>query len=124
MPSPAYRGRNVVVVFELDRKGIARCAMGPELRASVMLLAENEAKPYAISISPRSDRQHQHYADSFSVVPDTVVIRAMRRVAANLVNSAQHAAAVEWGNDQVPTPHRVLGRTLDHLNTPQFGHLA
>lgn len=116
-----YRGRNVTVEFELDRKGIAACAMGPELRASVLDLAEHEAKPFAVSISPHSNRQdHRHYADSFGIVPGAMMIRRMRRVAAHLINSAPHAAAVEWGNERTPNGHRVLGRTLDHLNKPNL----
>lgn len=117
-----YRGTNVKVDFELNRKGIAECAMGIELRTSVLLCATVEAKPYARSISPRSDRNdpgHVHYQDSFHVVPGAVMIRAMRRVAALLINNAPHATTVEWGNNRVVSGHRVLGRTLDHLNRPR-----
>jgi hypothetical protein len=92
--------------------------MGPQLHESVIQLAETKAKPYAVSISPHSDRDHQHYAASFSVVPGAMMIRRMRRVAAHLINSAPHAAAVEWGNQKTPNGHHVLGRTLDHLNGP------
>jgi hypothetical protein len=117
-----YRGRHVIVSFQMDRSGIAQIAMGPKLLAAVLDLAETKAKPYAESISPRSDRDdHVHYADSFVVVPGTAWIAAMRRVAARLYNTAPHAAAVEWGNAGVNARgHRVLGRTLDHLNS--FGH--
>ncbi len=113
-----YRGVHVTARFELDRKGIAACAMGPELRTVVLTFAGAEAKPYAVSISPRSDREHKHYADSFTVVPGAVMIRGMRRVAAHLINDAPHAAAVEWGNAKTPNGHRVLGRTIDHLMKP------
>lgn len=112
-----FTGRHVIVSFELDRAGLAKCAMGPELTAAVTHLATNTAKPYAERISPRSKRQHEHYADSFAVVIDSEVIESMRRVAARLVNTAAHAAAVEWGNAKTHgRGHRVLGRTLDHLN--------
>lgn len=112
-----YQGRNVVVEFEMDRSGIARCAMGPELKAAVMHLAATKALPYAMEASPRSDEHHRHYQDSFSVVPGTMWIAAMQRVAARLWNTAPHAAAVEWGNKQTGYQgHRVLGHTLDYLN--------
>lgn len=114
-----YRSPTVKVEFEMDRKGIAEIAMGPRLRETVLAFAENEAKPYAVSISPRSDREdHVHYADSFHVVPGAMMIRRMRRVAAHLINSAPHAAAVEWGNERVPRGQRILGRTLDHFMGP------
>lgn len=116
-----YRSPHVKVEFEMDRKGIAEIAMGPRLREAVLDFAENEAKPYAVSISPRSDRQdHVHYADSFHVVPGAMMIRGMRRVAAHLINSAEHAAAVEWGNERVPRAQRILGRTLDHFMQPNL----
>lgn len=111
-----YRGQHVTVSFNMDRKGIAKVAMGPELAAAVINLAETKAKPFAVSISPRSNRAHQHYADSFTVVPGTETIAAMKRVAARLINTAPHAAAVEWGNEKTPNGHRVLGKTLDHLS--------
>lgn len=114
-----YTGRNVTVHFDLDRKGIAECAMGPELHGSVVALATNEAMPYAIGISPRSRRQHQHYAESFVVAPGAMLIRGMRRVAAHLINTAPHAAALEWGNEHAPNGQHILGRTLDHLNRPR-----
>jgi hypothetical protein len=113
-----YTGRNVTAYFDLDRDGIAELAMNPVLMGSVIACAEGEAKPYAVSISPRSNRQHKHYADSFTVVPGAVMIRRMRRAAAHLINDAPHAAFVEWGNDGFEG-HRVLGRTLDHLNRPR-----
>lgn len=114
-----FTGRHVIVRFVPDKAGIAKCAMGPELRAAVNHLAEHVAKPYAERISPRSNRDdHVHYADSFTVVPGTAWIAAMQRVAARLFNTAPHAAAVEWGNGGANSRgHRVLGRTLDHLNT-------
>jgi hypothetical protein len=116
-----YRGRHVIVSFHMDRAGIAKIAMGPKLQAAVLDLAETTAKPYAERISPRSDRQHIHYADSFVVVPGTAWIAAMKRVAARLFNTAPHAAAVEWGSAKNGgRGQRILGQTLDHLNS--LGH--
>lgn len=114
-----FKGRHVEVRFDMDRAGMAKCAMGPELASAVMTLAETEAKPYAIAISPRSNRQKLHYQDSFVVVPGTAWIAAMKRVAARLYNLAPHATVVEVGTDRTPA-HKVLGNTLNHLNT--LGH--
>jgi hypothetical protein len=113
-----YRGTHVTVEFDLDRKGIAELAMGPKMRQGILDFAEGPLKSYAIGISPRSSKEHQHYADSFVVVPGAKVIRRLRRVAALLINTAPHAAAVEWGNEQTPRGHRVLGETLAHFMGP------
>lgn len=115
-----FRGSKVMVHFDMDRKGIAACAMGPELAGEVMKLATRQALPYAISVSPRSSRTDKvHYQDSFVAVPGTAWVAAMRRVAARLYNLAPHAIVVEKGTAKTPA-HRVLGKTLDHLNT--MGH--
>lgn len=111
------------VRFELDRQGIREVALGPELASSTHRLAEHVAKPWAIANSPRSNADHLHYQDSFIVRP--VVVEGigrppMARVGALLLNIAPHAAAVEWGNRRTPRGHRVLGATLDYLNT--LGH--
>jgi hypothetical protein len=113
-----YQSQSVIVDYEPARgpEGIAGIAMSRPVAGACRELVERKALPYAISISPRSTKQHQHYADSFFVEEGTTVIAAMRRVALLLVNDSDHAAAVEWGNEQTPDPHRVLGRTLAYLN--------
>jgi acyl-homoserine lactone acylase PvdQ len=120
-----YRGQNLTVYFELNRRDMARYAVGDEVKSVVTEVAETRAKPYAISISPRSNRQHLHYADAFVVDNShTVVIAALRRASARLVNTAGHAAAVEWGNRQTRGEgHRVLGRTLEHLHATGGEHI-
>ena len=119
-----YRSRNVKVEFKLNRKGIAACALGPELRASCNRVVRERALPFAVSISPRSDDDHQHYADSWEVddivtgvSPESIGRPPMLRVGTRLVNQVRHAAAVEWGNARHPRGHHVLQRTLDHLNS-------
>lgn len=114
-----YRSPSVTVEFDIDsyKSGIARCAVGPELRGAVDTIAR-KAEAYARSISPRSRRRHQHYADSFRHQRTTVVLPPrwpMRRVCARLWNMAPHAAAVEWGVAGSPRGHRVLGKTLEKL---------
>ncbi len=124
---PVYQGRHVTIQFELDRAGIARCAVGRDLAEAVMQVVNRRARPYAIAISPRSDRDEDddarpHYQDSFDtelvltgVSPEAIGKPPMLRVGGRLVNKAPHAAAVEWGRRGF-RGHRVLGKTLDHLH--------
>lgn len=122
-----YRSPNVVVRFKLDRDGIRKIALGPELRSACHDVVESKALPYAIGISPVSDRRRaQHYIFSFQVhdvltgmlAPENIGHPPMLRVGARLINTAPHAAAVEWGTAKNGgRGHRVLGRTLDYLNS-------
>lgn len=121
MAQRVYRGRTIVIEYEPDKVGIARCAVGAELRLAVGEIARTRALPFAISISPvggPGDEHRGEYITSFQVINDAhAVIADMRRVAALLINHSTHAAAVEWGNRHTDGHgHRVLGRTLNHLN--------
>ncbi len=128
MATVAYK---VHVVFKPDKKGIAAVAVGPELRKACHDLVEHKAKPYAVAISPIGDPGDRRgpytpgdYISSWVVLDTFTVIAAMRRVATQLWNMSPHAAAVEWGNDQVGDGHHVLGETLDFLNgAPDYRHL-
>ncbi len=119
---PRRVGRFVIVKFKLDRRGVQAIAMSGPVRGAVMDVARNRALPYAISISPRSDRtDHRHYQDSFVVVPafsglapEAIGRPPMLRVAARLINISPHAAAVEFGK-KGRRGQRILGRTVDHL---------
>lgn len=106
-----YTGRYITIDFELNRAGIAKIAVGNELRDAVHSVAEHRAKPYAIGISPRSDRKHKHYADSFQVRNGYTTIAGMRRVTARLWNTSDHSVEVEFINGS-----RILGKTLAYLN--------
>lgn len=124
-----YRGVHLTMAFDPDKEGIRRIAVGADLRDACMDVVEHRAKPFAISISPRSDHDdendpHEHYQDSFrtqtvltGLAPESIGDPPMLRVGARLVNVARHAAAVEWGNRIHPTPHRILGKTIAHLNS-------
>lgn len=107
-----YRGRYVKADFELDRKGIAVYAIGPELREACHDLAEHKAKPYAMSISPIDSGD---YVGSFEVRDQFTTINRLRRVAARLYNTSRHAAIVEFGNSRSPARH-VLAETVDYLH--------
>lgn len=100
-----------------DESGFRALAVGPELLAACMAVAER-GRAYAEVISaPFSDTGE--YAGSFDVQPAVTVVNRLPRASARLENTAPHAAAVEWGNENVPNPHRPLGRTLDHLERPR-----
>lgn len=118
-----YTGTHAIVDFQMDRKGIAEIAMGPRLAEAVISVCELRAKPYAISISPVSDRNHRHYVEGFDVLLGTATIRSLRRVAGLLLNTSEHAILVELGNSQNGGKgHHVLRKTLSHLSG--LGHKA
>lgn len=99
--------------YKPNNKGFQDCALGPEIRKSLLAIAEN-GKNYAESIS-QDFRQTGDYADSFQIVEASVDIhandRAIKfRAAARLENTSEHAAAVEFGN-RGREAHHVLART-------------
>lgn len=118
-----YTGRHVIATFELNRKEIARCAVGPELRASCNEVVIRRALPFAVSIAPLSDRDHPHYKGLFAVVdvktglPPEPIGKPfpMLRWATRLYNLARHATIVEVGDGR-RGGHRVLTRTLARLH--------
>lgn len=100
------------VRVELNKAGWDAIALSPEVLAACMAEAER-GKAFAVGIAPVDTRE---YSESFDVDPDVVTyFRSGPRVAARLVNTAEHAAAVEFGNEHVKRPHRVLGRTAAYL---------
>jgi len=105
----------VHVRFVPDKKGIAACAVGPELRHAVHDIAAS-AMPYAELISPVDTGD---YATSWEVV-DTIVtditpVYPMARVAAQLTNTSEHAVLVEVDTPNSPG-HWVLSRVLDWID--------
>lgn len=108
----AYASPRLVAELEMDRRAIARIAVGQDLRDAVHSLVVNDAMPYAIRISPRG--QTLDYVSSWRVSDGYTVIAGMRRAAAKLVNVSAHAAAVEWGRGG---NQGILRRTLAHLNS-------
>ncbi len=106
-----YQSARMRVDFELHRRGIARLAVGQDLRDSTRSLVVLKAMPYAIRISPRGDTLE--YVSSWRAIDTFVVIAGMRRAACRLANVSDHAATVEWGRGGAAG---VLRRTLAHLN--------
>lgn len=115
-----YRGHNLSIFFKPDKKGIAGVALSGEVEQAVKSVAEAVAKPYAISVSPTGPAEGGHYRDNFDV--DMTHVRLpkaypMLRWAATLINTSPYAARVERGTKKNKgIGHRVLGRTLDHLD--------
>jgi hypothetical protein len=109
-------------VYKPSDAGFRAIGLGPEIRKALGEVAE-AGKAYAESIS-QDFRRTGDYADSFEVVPLTVLWEGQHpgpRAAAQLLNSSGHAAPVEWGyagDAAIPnsgSAHRVLGRTLEFL---------
>lgn len=111
-----YASRRMVAEFELHRRGIAKIAVGGDLRSAVRSVVVQKAMPYAIRISPRGATLD--YVSSFRAIDAYEVIAGMRRVACRLYNGSAHAAAVEWVSKRgFGHGYRVLGRTLAYLNS-------
>lgn len=103
------------VDYRPDSTGWRQIRNSREVQDACLSVAK-QAQVFAEGISPVDSGD---YVSSFSVEPVTVQFAtageaAGPRAAAQLVNDSDHAAAVEWGKP----PHRVLGRTLDHLAGP------
>lgn len=103
------------VRYEPSDLGFKEMLNAPQIQA-ICLVQAARAQAHAESIAPR---RTGNYAESFEVVPVTVMYTGAQpgpRVGAELRNTSDHAAAVEWGNSTTKRPHRVLGRVLDWLN--------
>lgn len=117
-----YVSPRLLVQFEMDRRGIARIAVGPDLASATRQVVRERGMPYAIRISPRGERDDEaggkaRYAESFRIAQGHTVIAGMRRVAAKLVNIAPHSAAVEFtGSNPHAAGYGILRQTLAHLN--------
>ena len=111
------------VRFRMNYGGIAMLASGPEMRR-MAVEATKPLKQFAERISPRSQRQHKHYAESFDIestlVPDIggPPLGHMLRWGALLVNNSPHATQVELGvqgHGRDYPGHHVFERTLRHF---------
>lgn len=128
-PSPAARevfaGTHVRVVFDPDKKGIARCALVNADLAFATADTARKGMEFAIGISPRSNRNepgHRHYQDSFNVEPGVVWDIGkppMARISARIINDSPQATVVEVGDGRAhggTKARRILRQTLEHLN--------
>lgn len=104
-----------VVEFEPDHKGIAAMLVGPEMHRMVRHFTEHGAR-FAQSISPDIEPYGRGYIASFEVVSGLVTeVAGERRATAELWNTSDYAAAVEWEHD-----HHVLARTVDEIEAVTF----
>jgi hypothetical protein len=117
-----YRGPRVKVELKVYRGALRRLALSDDLRDACRAVVIARALPQAIRLSPR-DRVNDSdgtlpYVASWRVVETTDVLVGMRRTAVRLINTAPHAAAVEWVNPDTGRGHgyHVLGRTLAYLD--------
>lgn len=113
--------------FEPDKLGIARCAVGPELRHAVSSIV-HEAILYAELIAPNDEGEYQaSFRTDVIVVPDIpyrVQGEPMARWSGRVVNDSRHAILVEAGGGNGPrftADHRVLRRTLQWIETVTDG---
>lgn len=88
-------------------------ATSGEMRAVLAAVAA-KGQVFAESIAPVDTGE---YRSSFEVATITRGEGSKKRAVSQLVNTADHAAAVEWGNSNSPK-RRILGQTLDHLAGP------
>lgn len=119
-----YRGRHVIVHMWLNRAGIAEIAMSPPMRSAVREVA-GDAKSHAQSLA-QEFRDTGRYSQSLHVEDDEATLPKrypMRRVVANLVADVIYASKVEYGYGE-GRGHRVLGRTLEHLNAVTLAEAA
>jgi hypothetical protein len=96
------------VRFKVDRKGLKALLKSGQLRPAARAAAER-GKRAAEAASPR---QSGTYARSFE-------IRDSKgwdgRATVDLINTAGHAAAVEFGNKLTPKAHHVLAGVIDTI---------
>ena len=102
-----------------DANGMSALLVSRDMAAMTRTAAQ-AGMVYAKSISPRSKKQHQHYKSSFVVRKAKFNDpRGGTRVGAVLVNTADHAGAVEWGTDRAgrkpQAAHNVLARTVSFI---------
>lgn len=119
--------------YRPNEAGFKAMAVGPEIRKALAEVCE-KGKVYAESISPfdpaPASEEDPHYKDSFTVDAEvTIDWRGQYpgpRAAGRLHNTSGHAAAVEYGysgssDEKGKSPHRVLGRTLEYLESEARG---
>jgi hypothetical protein len=103
--------------FTPNSDGFKQLAISDGVR-DVLKQVADKGKDIAIGLA-QDFRVTGDYADSFEVVETTIAWEGEYpgpRAAAQLINTSDHAAAVEWGNEHDHKPHHVLARTLDALD--------
>jgi hypothetical protein len=108
-----YTGRNITMFYQDSLKDFAEIAMSPRILAICLEIAETEAKPIAIAMSPIGETGD--YIRSWHVYPSTAVVKGMRRVCARLYNTSPHAALIEWGGRKGGGTYKGRYRPAQHI---------
>jgi hypothetical protein len=114
-----WQGRHVSYEgFDFNPAGIARCAVGPELRYAVSDVTRN-ALEFAQLIAPSDTTGYQNgFRSGVEIIPDFPNRQGgdppMARWGGHVQNISSAAIVVEVGA-QKTRPYRVLGRTLEWL---------
>jgi hypothetical protein len=98
----------MTVRYKADYKGTGELMNGPEMQAVLRQIAE-KGKAFAESISPERTGE---YKASFEVTSRSHGGVHGDRAEAQIVNTSDHAARVEWQDN-----YHVLARTADALGT-------
>lgn len=116
-----WQGRNVRYGgFDYNFAGMARCAVGPELRVAVTQVTA-QAMSYAEMIAPAGQPEYRSgFRTGVRVIPDFPdrfgSDPPMARWGGYVQNVASNAVTIEIGA-KGERPYRVLTRTLDWLET-------
>lgn len=109
--------------YKKSYSGIGELMNGPEMQ-EVLRQAAEKGKAYAESIAPvgdpRTDPHPGEYKASFEVNVQSHGGLHGDRAAAQVVNTSEYAAALEWGNGAHPPyshGYHVLGRTAQALGS-------
>lgn len=107
----------VNAIYVPDNDGWRKIRFSTEILGFCMEEADL-AKVFAEDISPRSrERKYDKYAESFILEPETVYIQPGGwRYAARVTNTADHAAAVEFGNRQTPKAQRIMDKAAQSIS--------
>jgi hypothetical protein len=98
--------------YRPDHKGIGQLLVSSDMHKLVADRAR-AGMAYAISISPDAPPYGEGYIANFHVETGlTSKEGGSPRAAARLVNTSDHALAVEFANGE-----RILGRTVDHIES-------
>lgn len=129
--APNMRGRRCVFVPDHNGPRGFGAFMRSEQMRDVTEEVAKEIAAVAKSTAPRSEGEGPHYADQFSVVREggEIVIgkgkHANARVAVLVINTSDHAAAIEFGNSRAPRRRHLAraGAAFGSLHVGEKGVL-
>jgi hypothetical protein len=121
----AYNGKAIRYLgYEPDKLGMAKCAVGPELKGALSTIV-GEAIFYAELSAPNDTSEYQSsFFTEVIVVPDIpyrVQGEPMARWSGRIGNKARHAILVEVGDGRGNLDYRVMRRTLEWIEVVSDG---